>query len=227
VTRVAILDYGMGNLRSVEKALERVGAQPEITADAERARDADGVVLPGVGAFPPAIARVRELGFDELISDRINASVPVLGVCLGMQLLFERSTEQGGAEGLGVFSGEVRELRAPGLKLPHIGWEPVTWLGESELVEGIPSDTPFYFVHSFVPDDVDETDVLGVAAHGERFVCAVGRDRVWGFQCHPEKSSDAGLRILANFVRASDAVADAAEVPAGSGLGPSPPTPDA
>jgi imidazole glycerol-phosphate synthase subunit HisH len=199
--RICVLDYGMGNLRSVEKALERVGARPEITADAERARDADGVVLPGVGAFPPAIARVHELGFDELISERINASAPVLGVCLGMQLLFERSTEQGGAEGLGVFKGEVRELRAPGLKLPHIGWEPVSWVDESELVEGIPSGTPFYFVHSFAPYDVDEADALGFAAHGERFVCAVGRDRVWGFQCHPEKSSDAGLRLYANFVR--------------------------
>jgi glutamine amidotransferase len=205
--RICVLDYGMGNLRSVEKALERVGAQPEITADAERARNADGVVLPGVGAFPPAIARIRELGFDELMSERVNASAPVLGVCLGMQLLFERSTEQGGAEGLGVFKGEVRELQAPGLKLPHIGWEPVSWVDESELIEGIPSDTPFYFVHSFAPYDVDETDVLGFAEHGERFVCAVGRDLLWGFQCHPEKSSDAGLRILANFVRVCASVA--------------------
>jgi glutamine amidotransferase len=207
VTHVAILNYGMGNLRSVEKALERVGAKAEITADAERARDADGVVLPGVGAFPPAIARVRELGFDAVISERLSRSAPVLGVCLGMQLLFERSTEQGGAEGLGVFAGEVRELHAPGLKLPHIGWEPVGWVGESELVEGIPDETPFYFVHSFAPYGVDEGDVLGTAVHGERFVSAVGRDRVWGFQCHPEKSSDAGLRLYANFVRVCATVA--------------------
>jgi imidazole glycerol-phosphate synthase subunit HisH len=207
MTRVAILDYGMGNLRSVEKALERVGAEAEITADAERAREADGVVLPGVGAFPKAMARVRELGFDALIAERIRASAPVLGVCLGMELLFERSTEQGGAEGLGVFTGEVRELDARGLKLPHIGWEPVRWERSTELADGIDTETPFYFVHSFAPYDVDGGEVLGTAVHGERFVCAVGRERVWGFQCHPEKSSEAGLKLCENFVRACATVA--------------------
>jgi glutamine amidotransferase len=201
VTRVAVLDYGMGNLRSVEKALERVGAEAVITADANDAAEADGVVLPGVGAFPHAMARVRELGFDTLISERIRVSAPVLGICLGMQLLFERSTEQGGAEGLGVFAGEVRELEAPRMKLPHIGWEPVGWIRDSQLVEGIEDGTPFYFVHSFAPSGVSPKDVLGTAVHGERFVCAVERDGVWGFQFHPEKSSDAGLRIYANFVR--------------------------
>jgi glutamine amidotransferase len=199
VTRIAILDYGMGNLRSVEKALERVGAEAVITADPEPAADADGIVLPGVGAFPRAISRLRELGFDTLISDRIQAGTPVLGICLGMQLLFERSSEQGGAEGLGVFPGEVRALDAAGLKLPHIGWEPVRWTRESELGQGIDDGTPFYFVHSFAPYGVDPEQVLATAVHGEPFVCAVGRDGVWGFQCHPEKSSEAGLRLYANF----------------------------
>jgi imidazole glycerol-phosphate synthase subunit HisH len=199
MTRVAILDYGMGNLRSVEKALERAGAQAVITADPERASDADGVVLPGVGAFPRAMERVRKLGFDALISDRIRAGTPVLGICLGMQLLFERSSELGGAEGLGVFAVEVRELDAPGLKLPHIGWEPVEWTRESELAAGIDDGTPFYFVHSFAPYEVSPEQVIGTAVHGERFVCAVGREGVWGFQCHPEKSSEAGLRLYANF----------------------------
>jgi imidazole glycerol-phosphate synthase subunit HisH len=205
--RICVLDYGMGNLRSVEKALQRVGARVEITTDADRARDADGVLLPGVGAFPPAISRVRELGFDALISERISAAAPVLGVCLGMQLLFEGSAEQGGALGLGVFAGQVRELEAPGVKLPHIGWEPVSWTRESELVDGIGSETPFYFVHSFAPYGVDDGEVLGTAVHGDRFVCAVGRDRVWGFQCHPEKSSEAGLRLYSNFVRVCATVA--------------------
>jgi imidazole glycerol-phosphate synthase subunit HisH len=199
MTSVAILNYGMGNLRSVEQALERVGAEAEITADAERARRADGIVLPGVGAFPAAMALVRELGFDALIDERLGAGTPILGVCLGMQLLFECSTEQGGADGLGVFAGEVRELEAPGLKLPHIGWEPVRWERSSELADGIDDCTPFYFVHGFAPVGVDESDVLGTAVHGERFVCAVGRERIWGFQCHPEKSSSAGLRLYANF----------------------------
>jgi glutamine amidotransferase len=199
VTRIAVLNYGMGNLRSVEKALERAGVTAVITADPETAREADGVVLPGVGAFPRAMERVRESGFDALISDRIRAGTPVLGICLGMQLLFERSSELGGAEGLGVFAGEVRELDAPGLKLPHIGWEPVEWTRESELAAGIDDGTPFYFVHSFAPYEVNPEQVLGTAVHGERFVCAVGREGVWGFQCHPEKSSEAGLRLYANF----------------------------
>jgi glutamine amidotransferase len=202
MTRVAVLDYGMGNLRSVEKALERVEAQALITADPDRAREADGVILPGVGAFPRAMERVRELGFDALIDESIEAGTPVLGICLGMQLLFERSSELGGAEGLGVFGGEVRELEAPGMKLPHIGWEPVAWTRESPLGQGIADGTPFYFVHSFAPYEVDPADVLGTARHGEPFVCAVGRDGVWGFQCHPEKSSQAGLRLYDNFVGA-------------------------
>jgi imidazole glycerol-phosphate synthase subunit HisH len=207
VTTIAILDYGMGNLRSVEKALERVGAQAVITADRERAREADGVVLPGVGAFPRAMTRVRELGFDALIDDRVRGAKPVLGVCLGMQLLFERSTELGGAEGIGVLGGEVRELPAPGLKLPHIGWEPIRWARESELTGGIDDGTAFYFVHSFAPDPGDPTDVLGTAEHGEPFVCAVERGRVWGVQCHPEKSSAAGLRLYENFARVCAPVA--------------------
>jgi imidazole glycerol-phosphate synthase subunit HisH len=210
MTSVAILNYGMGNLRSVEKALERVGAEAEITADVERARRADGIVLPGVGAFPAAMALVRELGFDALIDERLGAGTPILGVCLGMQLLFEHSTEQGGAGGLGVFAGEVRELEAPGLKLPHIGWEPVRWERSSELADGIDDGTSFYFVHSFAPVGVDGSDVLGTAVHGERFVCAVGRERIWGFQCHPEKSSSAGLRLYANFAAVCATAAAAA-----------------
>jgi imidazole glycerol-phosphate synthase subunit HisH len=198
---IAILDYGMGNLRSVAKALDRVGASVEVTADADRAREADGVVLPGVGAFPHAMERVRNLGFDALIAERVTNARPVLGICLGMQLLFEGSSEQGGTRGLGVFESEVRELEAPGLKLPHIGWEPVRWERESMLSEGIADSTAFYFVHSFAPYGVEREHVLGTAVHGERFVCAVEREAVWGFQCHPEKSSAAGLRVLANFVR--------------------------
>jgi imidazole glycerol-phosphate synthase subunit HisH len=201
MTSVAILDYGMGNVRSVSKAFEHVGARAVLTSDPERAADADGLVLPGVGAFPKAMEQVRERGLDRLISERIAAGVPVLGICLGYQLLFDSSVELGGAEGLGLMSGPVTGLDAPGLKVPHIGWEPVSWAGDSDLAEGIADGTPFYFVHSFTPRPADEAEVLGTAEHGERFACAAARPPVYGVQFHPEKSSAAGLRLLSNFVR--------------------------
>ena len=196
--RIAVLDYGMGNLRSVEKALEHVGASATITADADTVRDADGLILPGVGAFPRAVERVRERGLDRLIEERRRAGVPILGICLGLQLLFDSTTELGGAVGIGILPGEVAGLEADGLKVPHIGWSPVSWEQPSSLVEGIDSGTPFYFVHSFAPRPVPE-DLLGSAVYGARFACAAQRDNVFGVQFHPEKSSAAGLRLLSNF----------------------------
>ena len=196
--RIAILDYGMGNLRSVEKALEHVGVTATRTADADEARAADGVILPGVGAMPRAMERIRELGLDELIAERREAGAPILGICLGLQLLFDSTTEFGGAEGLGLLDGPVAELEAEGLKVPHIGWSPVRWEKESRLAEGIESETPFYFVHSFAPRP-SEGELLGSAEHGSRFACAAERENVYGVQFHPEKSSAAGLRLLSNF----------------------------
>lgn len=196
--RICIVDYGMGNLRSVEKALEHVGATAKIANDAETIRAADGLVLPGVGAFPKAMEEIRSLGLDELVEERRAAGVPILGICLGLQLLFDSSTELGGAEGLGLLAGQVSELEAPGLKIPHIGWSPVRWERKSRLVEGIDSETPFYLVHSFAPK-ADADELLGTAAYGARFTCAAERDNVFGVQFHPEKSSAAGLRLLANF----------------------------
>jgi phosphoribosylformimino-5-aminoimidazole carboxamide ribotide isomerase/imidazole glycerol phosphate synthase glutamine amidotransferase subunit len=196
MTRVAILDYGMGNLRSVEKALERVGADTEITWDPAHAAAADGVILPGVGAFPRAMERVRQLGLDELVAGRIQAGAPVLGICLGLQLLFESSVENEGSSGLALLDGVVAPLEANGYKVPHIGWSPVHWERDSELTEGLGEETPFYFVHSFAPRPTANGDVLGTAAYGQRFACAVERPPLYGVQFHPEKSSSAGLSLL-------------------------------
>jgi len=196
--RIAILDHGMGNLRSAEKALEHVGVTASITRDPVEVQAADGVILPGVGAMPRAMERIRELGLEELVAERREAGVPILGICLGLQLLFESTTEFGGAGGLGLLEGPVVELEADGLKVPHIGWSPVRWERESRLTEGLPSGTPFYFVHSFVPQPAAE-DLLGSAEYGTRFACAAERENVYGVQFHPEKSSSAGLRLLANF----------------------------
>jgi glutamine amidotransferase len=202
---IAILDYGMGNRRSVEKALEHVGAHATVTSDHARLRAAAGLIVPGVGAFPRAMDNLRELGLDEL--------VPVLGICLGMQLAFDSSTELGGASGLGIVPGEVRALRTGGLKLPHIGWNEVTFVKPtSPLVAELPSSCAFYHVHSLAPVPADERDVLGTAEYGSRFVTAVQRGSFYGVQFHPEKSSAAGLRLLASFARICTAAAAPAAV---------------
>jgi glutamine amidotransferase len=201
MSHIAILDYGMGNLRSVEKALERVGADAEVTNDPDRVRASDGVILPGVGAFPRAMLRVRELGLDSLVRERLEAGTPVLGICLGLQLLFETSVENEGAEGIALMPGHVEPLSANGLKVPHIGWSPVHWEHRSQLIDGLEDETPFYFVHSFTPRPAAGDEVLGTAAYGDRFACAVERPPLYGVQFHPEKSSSAGLRLLANFMR--------------------------
>jgi imidazole glycerol-phosphate synthase subunit HisH len=199
---IAVVDYGMGNRRSVEKALEHVGARALVSGDGARLRAAAGLVVPGVGAFPRAMENLRGLGLDELLRERVAARTPVLGICLGMELAFEFSTERGGSEGLGIVAGEVRELRAGSLKLPHIGWNEVRFVdGDSPLLDELPRECAFYHVHSFAPVPAHEQDVLGVSEYGAPFVSAVQRGSFYGVQFHPEKSSAAGLRMLANFAR--------------------------
>jgi imidazole glycerol-phosphate synthase subunit HisH len=195
---IAVLDYGMGNLRSVEKAFEHVGAEVEITYDPARIRAAEALVLPGVGAFPKAMQAIRERGLDELIQERRREGIPVLGICLGMQLLFGASEELGGADGLGLLPGDVRPLDAPGLKIPQIGWNAVSWKHDSPLIEGLSNPAAFYHVHSFAPV-AENGVVLGTADYGNEFVSAVEGDRVWGVQFHPEKSGPDGLTLLRNF----------------------------
>jgi glutamine amidotransferase len=198
---IAVVDYGMGNRRSVEKAFAHIGADVTITNDHERLRAAAGLVVPGVGAFPRGMAKLREFGLDELLRERLAASTPVLGICLGMQLGFERSTEQGGTPGLGVIGGEVRELQHGSLKLPHIGWNEVSLVPGSPLTDGLPERCAFYHVHSFAPVPSYAEDILGTSIYGVPFASIVAHDSFYGVQFHPEKSSAAGLRLLANFGR--------------------------
>jgi glutamine amidotransferase len=193
---IGICDYGMGNRGSVVKAFERVGADVRMTDDLEVLEEADALVVPGVGAFPQAMDELRARRLDELVVRRAGDGVPVLGICLGMQLLFEASDEHDGATGLGLLPGTVRYLHAP--KLPHIGWNLVAWERDSPLNAGLDGPRAFYHVHSLAPD----TDtVLGWGEYGERFASVVGRDNVFGVQFHPEKSSADGLALLANFAR--------------------------
>jgi glutamine amidotransferase len=197
---IAVVDYGMGNRRSVEKALEHIGASARISSDPSSLRTAAGLVVPGVGAFPRAMERLRELGLDELLRERVSSGTPVLGVCLGMQLAFEHSSEQGGSDGLGMIAGEVRALQAGSLKLPHIGWNEVRFAEvDSPLLASLPPRSAFYHVHSFAPVAAEERDVLGVSEYGAPFTTAVRKGSFYGVQFHPEKSSAAGLRLLANF----------------------------
>jgi glutamine amidotransferase len=195
---IAIVDYGMGNLRSVAKALEHVGGEPELTHDHARVREASGIVLPGVGAMPKAMQRVRSLALDGLLRERVEAGVPLIGLCMGMQLLFESTTEMGGAEGIGLLEGSVERLEAP--KVPQIGWNEVSWRRDSALTAGLPHPCAFYHANSFAPRPADDQVVLGTADYEGEFVSVVERAAVYGLQSHPEKSGPDGLRLLKNFV---------------------------
>ena len=199
--RIAVIDYGMGNRRSVEKALEHAGARASITRGHDELRAADGLVLPGVGAFPLAMRNLNELGLAELIRERVGHGTPLLGICLGMQLLFERSEELEPTDGLGLIAGEVTRLRTGGLRVPHIGWNEVSFERPSRLTTGLPErGCAFYHVHSLAPRPADPADIVGTTEYGERFATLVERGIVLAAQFHPEKSSADGLRLLENFV---------------------------
>ncbi|HTB70291.1 MAG TPA: imidazole glycerol phosphate synthase subunit HisH [Solirubrobacteraceae bacterium] len=199
---IAVVDYGMGNRRSVEKALAHVGARARVSSDHDALRAADGLVVPGVGAFPRAMERLRELGLDALLRERVESGTPTLGICLGLQLAFDHSSELGGAAGLGLIAGEVHGLRTGTLKLPHIGWNEVRFTKpESRLLADIPLECAFYHVHSLAAEPERDEDVLGVAEYGAPFVTAVEKGSFYGVQFHAEKSSAAGMRLLANFAR--------------------------
>ncbi len=197
---IAILDYGMGNITSARMALEHVGASVELTHDHERVRSAEAVILPGVGAFPKAMEAIRRLGLDELLHERGDAGVPILGICLGMQLLFDSSTELGGAAGVGLLAGTVEPLRARGLKVPQIGWNEVSFRPDKQLARGLGAGAAMYHVHSYGARPSDDAVIAGTATYGEEFVSIVEQDNLFGVQFHPEKSSADGLQLLRNFV---------------------------
>lgn len=190
----------MGNRRSVEKALQRVGAEAFLSRDHAQLSEADGLLLPGVGAFPAAMETIGELGLDELLRDRAAAGTPLFGSCMGMQLLFESSEEHGGAAGLGLLRGRVRRLRAEGMKLPHIGWSEVRRVRDCALWPGLPDPIFLYHVHSYVAEPADQETIVATAEYGETFPAVVASGNVYGAQSHPEKSSTHGLALLGNFV---------------------------
>jgi glutamine amidotransferase len=203
-TRVAICDYGVGNLRSVERALLHAGAEVVLTGDAEVMRQCAGVVLPGVGAFGAAADALDDTGLGEVVVDIANRGTPLLGVCLGHQLLFEHSTENGGRRGLGLLPGEVVRLGPERGKVPHMGWNQLNLHRESVLTSGICDDAYVYFVHSYAatPDTTDAAAVIATSDYSGPIVAICVKDNVWSTQFHPEKSGSTGLRIYSNFVRA-------------------------
>lgn len=197
--KIAIIDYGMGNLHSAAKALEKVGAQVAVTRDPELVRQADKVVLPGVGAFGDCMKNLNERGLAPVIHEVIAAGKPFLGICVGLQMLFEGSEEDPGVAGLGIFKGLVRKIVAPGLKVPHMGWNSLALQAASPLFQGLPPAAYVYFVHSFHAVPTDESCITAVTDYGGQVTAAVGRGLVQAVQFHPEKSSAVGLKILANF----------------------------
>jgi imidazole glycerol-phosphate synthase subunit HisH len=203
--RVVVLDYGSGNLRSAQRALARVGADVTVTDDLAAAARADGLVVPGVGAFAACMAGIDALGAGPTIADRVRAGAPVLGICVGMQVLFEVGEEHGVfTKGLGLLPGTVSRLHAP--VVPHMGWNVVDWPDGSLLGAGIAPGTRFYFVHSYAPKPTEVHTLAGVrvasATHGEPFVAAIEQGVLAATQFHPEKSGDAGARLLANWLEA-------------------------
>lgn len=197
---IVVVDYGMGNLRNVRRAFHEIGEEVSVTGDAGTIAGAKALVLPGVGAFGEAVRRIEQLGLREVLLRHASAGKPLLGICLGMQLLFEGSEESPGARGLGIFKGESRKFGA-GVKVPHIGWNDVVPVAGSALGRLLSPSGCFYFVHSYyVPDSPAKA---GVTRHGVEFVSAVHSGAIMGFQFHPEKSQTPGLSLLREFVRIS------------------------
>ncbi|HID62858.1 MAG TPA: imidazole glycerol phosphate synthase subunit HisH [Anaerolineae bacterium] len=196
---IAIIDYGMGNLRSVQRAFQKVGAEVVITDERETIKSARAVVLPGVGAFGDAMTNLRSQGLVETIERVVERGKPLFGICLGLQLFFEESEEMGLHRGLGFFPGQVRRFDV-GLKVPHIGWNQVHIRRQGPLLAGLADGSYAYFAHSYYVEPTEDDIILATTDYGLDFASIVGQGNVFGIQFHPEKSQDVGLRILSNFV---------------------------
>jgi glutamine amidotransferase len=199
---IGIIDYGMGNLRSVQKALERLGADARIVRDPDHLGGLEGAILPGVGAFRDAIGELRRLDFVSALETYVHTGRPLLGICLGLQLLFERSFEDGVHEGLGFIAGEVVRFQPePGLKIPHMGWNALEIISSNPLLAGIDSGDYVYFVHSYYAQPADSAVIAARTRHGEQTLASiVAHDNLYATQFHPEKSQRVGLQILENFI---------------------------
>jgi len=195
---IAIIDYGMGNLHSVSKAVERLGCEMVVTADPAVIMAADGAILPGVGAFGDAMQNLRETGLDTVVRDYATSGKPLLGICLGMQLLFDESEEHGSHEGLKLLPGKVVRFRGD-YKVPHMGWNKLQFTQQSPLLKGLEEDY-VYFVHSYHVKPEQAGDLVAATDYYQPVTAIVGRDNVYGMQFHPEKSGELGMRLLANFV---------------------------
>lgn len=197
---IAIVDYGMGNLRSVQKAFERLGVEAQVVSDPEVASKADKIVLPGVGAIADAIAELERTGMDAVVRESISDGKPFLGICLGFQALFESSDENGTTRGLGILPGRVVRFPAfPDLVVPHMGWNQLVFQKEVPIYKGLSEDDLVYFVHSYYAVPSEPSDVATTTAYGLDFCSSIARDNVFGVQFHPEKSQAVGLRVLQNF----------------------------
>jgi glutamine amidotransferase len=199
--RIALVDYGAGNIRSVAKALERSDLDPVVTGDPKVVREADGVLLPGVGAFRDAVNALEAAGLSDAIREVTTRGRPYLGICFGLQLLFEEGTEHGLTPGLGQLGGRVtrfpdKDLNGEPLLVPHIGWNEVRFEGDHPMLEGLPERDIYYFVHSYRPEPTDPEIIVGRADYGGTFCAAVAKDNVFAVQFHPEKSQAAGKRLL-------------------------------
>ncbi len=198
---ITVIDYGMGNLRSVVKAFEHYTADVRVTQDPTHISGSKALVLPGDGAFAMAMQHLNDMGWVEPLKGFIRGGGYFMGICLGYQLLFSRSEEFGDTAGLDIIPGDVVRFRTPGLKVPHMGWNNVAFRRGSDFLEGIPSGSHFYFIHTYYPEIRDESWILGEAEYGVTFPCIVGSGNVIATQFHPEKSHHVGLKIIENFVR--------------------------